>query len=722
MSGAARLIHFARDITLHSEGAPSDTELLQRFAADRDEAAFTELVRRNGSLVLRTCRHVLGESAADDAFQAVFLLLVRSAHRLTRPGSLAGWLHATAVRIAQRARRGEDRRRKREAARRVPPSAPDDLTWKEVREVLDAEIAALPENYRLPLVLCYLQELTHEEAAQRIGCEPGVLRGRLDRGRERLRRRLARYGLPLTVPALVVGTPQPAPAALVESTVRVVATSASTGAPPALAALIGRDVRWRAVLLAPVATVLAFVLATAGQPIEGPPASAPPPRATPPVTKAALPTTDALGDPLPPGAVARLGSIRFQHGERIENVIAGADGKLVASQVGYGKYKLWAGGTGRAVPLWDGLAKPELRPDRFALTPADGRVVAVVWDKNGSRSLDPVSGETIRALPPISDWSIAGLAPDGKTVAVLLRDFSVPGFAAVFRIWNADRGNWTDLDSTVGQLGRAGMQFSADSKRVAYCANDGSVRVWDVSTAKALLQLPPTAQKVSEAAVLSPDGKLLAREDWKTTKVQMWDVDTGKELPKLADQPESLGQYLAFSPDGKMLTGSAKSAAIRIWDVATRKKLRDLPVRDFQVFHVAFAGDGKRLFAADGSRVSVWDPATGKPLDDTGGHRHAINDATWSPDGTRVVSGGCIRTTSLGCGIPQPVGRCLILPDTNPGSCGPRTARTERCSRPGARTVRSACGNPERVRSCTRSRPRTIWCTRSRLLRTGGSW
>src|SRR6185503_6349588 len=96
-------------------------------------------------------------------------------------------------------------RRKREAARPLSSTAPDDLTWREVREVLDAEIAELPEHYRLPVVLCYLQELTHEEAARRAGCSVGALRGRLERGKERLRKRLVRYGLPLAAPALVVG-------------------------------------------------------------------------------------------------------------------------------------------------------------------------------------------------------------------------------------------------------------------------------------------------------------------------------------------------------------------------------------------------------------------------------------------------------------------------------------------------------------------------------------
>jgi hypothetical protein len=86
---ASMLIKLASDSAL-STSSVADTELLQRYAVQRDEAAFAELVRRNGPVVLRACRHVLGEAGADDAFQAVFLLLARSAKRLTRPGSLAG--------------------------------------------------------------------------------------------------------------------------------------------------------------------------------------------------------------------------------------------------------------------------------------------------------------------------------------------------------------------------------------------------------------------------------------------------------------------------------------------------------------------------------------------------------------------------------------------------------------------------------------------------------
>src|SRR6266851_1354422 len=148
-----------------AEREADDGTLIRRFHERRDEDAFAELVRRHGPMVLGSCRRVLGDDhAAEDAFQATFLLLARRAVRLTRPGSLAGWLYATAVRVARAARRGEMRRRQREQqVVRPEMESPDDLTWREIRQIIDREIAHLPEAYRQPLILCYLQDLPQAE-------------------------------------------------------------------------------------------------------------------------------------------------------------------------------------------------------------------------------------------------------------------------------------------------------------------------------------------------------------------------------------------------------------------------------------------------------------------------------------------------------------------------------------------------------------------------------
>ncbi len=309
MPTAARLLQLASDSTTSGDHTSCDAELLRRYTAERDEAAFAELVRRNGPLVLRACRHIVGEAAADDAFQTTFLLLVRSARRLTQSGSLAGWLHATAVRVANNARRGNARRVKREAVCRVPAIAPDELSWREVREVLDRAIAELSETYRLPLVLCYILELSYEEAARRAGCTVGALRGRLERGKERLRKRLTRYGLPLAAPVLILGRPPAVSAALVLSTLECVRTGWAN-AVWISGALV--PTRLKAVLFASVAAVGVLFAAAerpAGQPLPNQKPTSPTGSASGPIS---LPRTDPLGESLPPGAVMRLGTRRFQ--------------------------------------------------------------------------------------------------------------------------------------------------------------------------------------------------------------------------------------------------------------------------------------------------------------------------------------------------------------------------------------------------------------------------
>jgi RNA polymerase sigma factor (sigma-70 family) len=178
----------------------SEGQLLRRFVGEGDEVAFSTLVARHGAMVLGVCRRVLGTLPdADDAFQATFLVLLRRATGLQDAESLGPWLYGVAWRVASRARTVNARRRIEEGKAAV--GRPDAAlpAWpaeqRELRAVLDEEINRLPEKYRRPLVLCYLEGLTQEAAARRLRWKAGVLRGRLDRGRLRLRGRLARRGL-----------------------------------------------------------------------------------------------------------------------------------------------------------------------------------------------------------------------------------------------------------------------------------------------------------------------------------------------------------------------------------------------------------------------------------------------------------------------------------------------------------------------------------------------
>ncbi|VTR96857.1 sigma-70 family rna polymerase sigma factor : Uncultured bacterium genome assembly Metasoil_fosmids_resub OS=uncultured bacterium PE=4 SV=1: Sigma70_r2: Sigma70_r4_2: CarboxypepD_reg: HEAT_PBS: HEAT_2 [Gemmata massiliana] len=198
------LARFASALTRASAPTETDTDLLTSFVRNRDEAAFAALVERHGPMVMGTCRRILYDShAAEDAFQAAFLVLARRAASLPRTEALARWMYGVARRVALKTRsaRPESLPPQETEGRSSDPL--DELSGRELLAVLDEEVRRLPSDYRLPVVLCCLEGLTLEEAAARLGCATGALRGRLERGRTRLRARLSARGLaPAAVLAL----------------------------------------------------------------------------------------------------------------------------------------------------------------------------------------------------------------------------------------------------------------------------------------------------------------------------------------------------------------------------------------------------------------------------------------------------------------------------------------------------------------------------------------
>lgn len=185
------LDHF-RILLRRDPGLSPDHELLQRFTQQRDEEAFAGLVRRHGPMVLGVCRRVLhGEEDAEDAFQATFLVLARKANTLDGRGSLANWLHKVSLNLSIDARRRNLHRRETPVANLPEPCAGQE-SCSEIKQCLDAEIERLPAKLRLPLVYCCLQGKSAEEAARELGCSRDAIRGRLNQGREMLRKRLSR--------------------------------------------------------------------------------------------------------------------------------------------------------------------------------------------------------------------------------------------------------------------------------------------------------------------------------------------------------------------------------------------------------------------------------------------------------------------------------------------------------------------------------------------------
>jgi RNA polymerase sigma factor (sigma-70 family) len=199
------LLEYIRALGPAGPGEDSDSRLLQQYLTQRDEAAFAGLVHRHGLMVLGVCRRALGDGPdAEDAFQATFLVLVRKAGSIRRRGSVASWLYGVAARVARQARISASRRHAHEIQAPVRPADQEHnrVEGSDLRALLDEELERLPEKYRAPLVLCYLEGRTHEEVAKQLGWPNGTVCGRLARGRELLRGRLVRRGVTLSVPAL----------------------------------------------------------------------------------------------------------------------------------------------------------------------------------------------------------------------------------------------------------------------------------------------------------------------------------------------------------------------------------------------------------------------------------------------------------------------------------------------------------------------------------------
>jgi RNA polymerase sigma factor (sigma-70 family) len=631
-----------------ADALTTDGEFLRLYAETGDEAAFAELVRRNGPLVLRVCRNVLRDHAdADDAFQVTFLLLARHARRLVASPSVAGWLHTVAVRSAGKIRRAELRRRKREPEPAREPSvrAPQDTHWSDVGQRIDAELARLPEEYRLPLLLCYVQELSYADAARRIGCTLGALRGRLERGREMLRRRLGRWGLPAVL--VLTGSTAPAVGAgLRDATLAAVRSAGSA----AVRTAVGW-VKWTGAVGFTVVAVVGIGFAALRGPAE-PTNSEPedrPVAAAPPAAK-----TDA--DPLPPGALARMGSSRFHHGSNVHRLTVSADGKWVISYGSHTGYRVWDLATGKEqVPVgmpaearFTGARADRAVQWEAAIAPAGKRVVAVVPVPKQpiTQILDVVTGAEVATVPaslrhvltrpgPSADRD-PELSPDGKWMLWTRTQTKKTVYIAELTAKNPT----PDVFAEAGDRYLHGFAFSGDSRSVVMNFKD-AFEVWDLATKKVKLKVPAAERSRAGHAVISPDGKTLAVTQPASTTFQLWDVAAKKELPEVADPFTRPGgvSVQAFSPDGRLIAASIEAGPLRVWEVATGKKVRDYDDEVYATW-AAFTPDGKRLVVAQFNDVIVLDVATGKSIHDFGGHQRPVGNMVFTPDGRLLSSAG----------------------------------------------------------------------------------
>ena len=266
----------------------SDAELLEAYLRNRESAAFAAIVRRHGSLVRSACRQVLSqESDIEDAFQATFLVLIKNGNAIRSQQSLGSWLFGVAHRVAVNAK---GRRARLDARERTnvdlphPTGEAPDLSWREASGILHEELDRLPDRLRLPLLLCYLEGKSRDEAAAAMGWSLGKLKGMLERGRIKLRNRLQRRGIALSAGLLAAvdsSSGASLPAAWVDSTISF---AGSGTARPAVASLargvvpMVHPIRLWAAAICVAAAVTAGVLVAASTSSE----PAPPKKESPP--------------------------------------------------------------------------------------------------------------------------------------------------------------------------------------------------------------------------------------------------------------------------------------------------------------------------------------------------------------------------------------------------------------------------------------------------------
>jgi len=408
--------------------------------------------------------------------------------------------------------------------------------------------------------------------------------------------------------------------------------------------------------------ISAFAVYNKGQ--EVPPADAPTPAQVPAGSPTAK-TTDLFGDPLPAGAVARIGTVRLRVSHEINHAALSPDGKLLVTNGRYGDLIVWDTGTGletRTIktPEYE-IKNRSFREGRkysevaaamaFA---ADSRHLHVMTMRGTLRKCDVATGKWSEPLAQTSREELdefgrleasSAVSPDG-THFTYTRFEEPSSRVEVFAV-RKDKPILQIEDPELGSWGRK-AQFSPDNKRLAIALNNGTLKVWDIASGQVReTYYGPDLSLLTYA--FSPDWSSLAatfiphtrdRTFSRPITLVTWDTASQKERLHISDWK---GAVVGYSPDGKKLLSIdiLDRSAMLLADAATGKPVGSLKGHSNNLFlHLDSTPDRKRLVTAghdDGSLI-VWDMEIEKPILDFDGPRGTIGPLAFSPDGETVFA------------------------------------------------------------------------------------
>jgi RNA polymerase sigma factor (sigma-70 family) len=653
----------------------SDGQLLDRFAAHSgadSELAFETIVRRHGPMVMAVCRRVLGDDhAAEDAFQATFMVLALKSHTIRKQESSGPWLHGVAMRIARRARalrqrsRGEPIPAGGLADREGYTPAPVDL-----RAILDEELSRLPEKYRVPVVLCYLEGRTQEEAARTLGWTKGTVSGRLARAKDLLRERLTRRGLApsagVLAATLTAETARAAvPASLVLPTVRIASAALLGGADTGLVTgriallvkeamkliMLGRLVRATAqvVALGVGTAALATTLTLSGElsrltnfgggPVAGRGSVAEKSRRDNLESR-----LDRFGDPLPARVSLRLGTTRRRHATGLAGLDFTRDGTAAVTAQDDGLVRFWDAVSGREVRTVDMMADAATRdkllrhfslsPDGslmaavgFAFDPTKKRIVHRVWIRDLKKD---TPGREIEV--PGVDLFCAAFSPVGATLAT-------GGFAGRVQLWDIATG---DCLATI-KLGNSAVHslaFAPDGKVLAICEQRKGIRLWNLAQGEETFVANPLSSM--SAPVFSADGRLMAVSSL-DGEVDLWDRATGQR------KFTTHGAAGAFAPDSRSLAiTEPDGGTLKVIDMETGSELWKIRSGWSEGRGIAFSPDGKTIITHQGGVLHFFESSSGRErLGSLEAHDAGVHIVRYTPDGRVVLTAGDDGTVRL---------------------------------------------------------------------------